>query len=153
MLVNKVIFDSNDYINEEHVEFIEQELEYLLSEHIRKPRGQVVGYIFLSKRHSRYGSICNNGKTGYRKVNGDDLTQAILSMSSCDSFEVFSEDGLLKVNYHDHDGTHECEIKPITKSRVDAVENRLGDFDKLIEYAKGMPSIKVKWGREDKNKR
>lgn len=141
---NKLIFDSNDYINEEHVEFIEQELEYLLSEHTVKTRGQVVGYIFLSKRYSHYGSICNNGKTGYRKVNGSDLTQAILSVSSCDSFEVFSEDGLLKVNYHDHDGTHECEIKPITKSRVDAVENRLGDFDKLIKYAKGMPSIKVK---------
>lgn len=141
---NKVIFDSNDYINEEHVEFIEQELEYLLSEHIRKPRGQVVGYIFLSKRHSHYGSICNNGKTGYRKVNGGDLTQAILSVSSCDSFKVFSEDGLLKVNYYDHDGTHECEIKPIAKSREEAVEGRLNDFDKLIEYVKGMPSIKVK---------
>lgn len=141
---NKVIFDSNDYVNEQDGEFIEEDLAYLLSEHTVKTRGKVVGYMFLSKRHSRYGSICNNGKTGYRKVNGGDLTQAILSVSSCDSFEVFSEDGLLKVNYYDHDGTHECEIKPITKSKKNAIENRLNDFDKLIEYTKEMSSVKVK---------
>lgn len=141
---NKVIFDSSDYMNEEDWGFIEDDLAYLLSENVRTPRGQVVGYMFLSKRHSHYGSIGNNGKTGYRKVNGGDLIQAVLSMSSCDSFELLGENGLIKVNYHDHDGTHECEIKPITKSREKAVEGRLDDFDRLIDYVREMPSIKVK---------
>lgn len=140
---NKVIFDSSDYMNEEDWEFIEDDLAYLLSENVRKPRGQVVGYMFLSQRHSHYGSISNHGQTGYKKIDQANLARAILSTSS-DSFKVFNEDGLLKVNYYDHDGTHECEIKPITKSRADAVEGRLGDFDKLIKYAKTMPSVKVK---------
>lgn len=141
---NKVIFDSNDYINEEDWEFVELDLAYLLLENVRKPRGQVVGYVFLSKRHSHYGSISNHGQTGYKKVDQANLTRAILSMSSSDSFKVFGENGILKVNYYDHDGTHECEIKPITKSRADAVEGRLDDFDKLIDYVKTMPSVKVK---------
>lgn len=140
---NKVIFDSSDYINEDDWEFIEDDLAYLLSESIRKPRGQVVGYMFLSQRHSHYGSISNHGQTGYKKVDQDNLARAILSTSS-DSFKVFGEDGLLKVNYYDHDGTHECEIKPITKSRADAVEGRLDNFDKLIKYVKTIPSVKAK---------
>lgn len=140
---NKVIFDSSDYINEDYWEFIEDDLAYLLSENIRKPRGQVVGYMFLSQRHSHYGSISNHGQTGYKKVDQANLARAILSTSS-DSFKVFGEDGLLKVNYYDHDGVHECEIKPITKSKKNAIENRLNDFDKLIEYIKEMSSVKVK---------
>lgn len=144
MSENKVIFDSRDYMNDEDWEYIELDLDYVLLENVRKPRGQVVGYIFLSKRYSHYGSISNHGQTGYKKVDQADLARAILSITSSDSFEVFSEDGLLKVNYYDHDGTHKCEIKPITKSRDEAVEGRLGDFDKLIKYAKTMPSLKVK---------
>lgn len=142
-LKSKVIFNSDDYMSSGIEDLIFEDLDCLLSETIVKSKGEIVGWMFLSKRNSHYGSISNHGKIGYRKVDKVNLVDAVLSVEA-DSIIIKDDDGILKVNYYDHDGSHCCTVKPIVKSRVNAIESKLHDFDKLIEYVKTMPSVKIK---------
>lgn len=144
MMENNEIFNSENYLLNNDGRYTLEDLDYLLSETIVEPKGEIVGWIFLSERFSRYGSICNNGKLGYKKVDKLVLADAILSETSSDSFTIKNNEDVLQVDYHDHDGTHSCVIKPIEKSRVKAIESKLDDFDELIEYIKEMPSVKIK---------
>lgn len=141
--MKKLIFDSNDYIENEDMLFIEDDLDYLLSENIVKRRGEILGWIFISKRSSRYGSICNNGQTGFAVKNIPNLTKAILSIDS-DRIIIKGSEGELKVSYYDHDGSHNCILKPITKSRFETVERIKQDYNKMIDYAANIPSVKIK---------
>lgn len=137
------IFDSNDYLEEQDGGYIMEDLDYLLSENIVEPRGEIVGWIFLSKRYSRYGSICNHGQMGYSRNNQTVLAQAILSVST-DRITVEKDNGELKVIFSDHDGSHITKIKPITKSRVAPLERADKDWDKFMSYIETMPSVKTK---------
>jgi len=139
---NKVIFDSNDYDNEEF-EFILDEFKYLLAKHVKTPRGKIVGWLFISKRNSHYGAISNNGKTGFARKNCVKLIDAILSIES-DSIVIEDDQGELLVTYYDHDGSNVCKIKPITESRKSVIDNKEHDFNKLMQYADKIPTVKVK---------
>lgn len=144
MTTNKnVIFDSNDYLEEQDGDYIMEDLDYALSENIVEPRGQIEGWMFLSTRYSRYGSICNHGATGFARKVQKVLAEAILSVD-VDRVIVEKDNGELKVTFSDHDGSHITKIKPITKSRVAPLERASSDWDKFMDYIKTMPSVKTK---------
>ena len=144
MMKNNELFNSDEYLDDNDGGYMLEDLDYLLSETIVEPRGEITGWMFLSERSSRYGPIGNHGEIGYKKVDNPVLADAILSETSSDSFTVEIDEGILKVDYHDHDGTHSCTVKPIVKSRVEAIERKLNSFGELIEYIKTMPSVKAK---------
>ena len=135
------IFDSSDTF-ESYRELFE-ELDYTLSERTVKPRGEIVGWMLLSKRHSRYGKISHSGETGFKRSNERDLAGAILSVDA-DRFTVEDDQGFLRVTYYDHDGSSSCLIKPIAKSREYALQSKSNNFDKLIDYVEKMPSIRMR---------
>ena len=138
-----IIFNSKNYELEQDGEYIMEDLDYLLSENIVEPRGEIVGWIFLSKRYSRYGSICNHGQAGYSRKNQTVLAEAILSVNA-DTIIVEKDEGELKVTFVDHDGSHITKIKPITKSRIAPLERVDNDWDKFMSYIETMPSVKTK---------
>lgn len=138
-----LIFDSNDYLEENDDFYIMEDLDYLLSENIVEPRGQIEGWMFLSKRSSHYGSICNNGATGFARKDKKVLAEAILSVDT-DRIVVEKDNGELKVTFSDHDGSHITKIKPITKSRLIPLERIEDNFDKMLAYVETMPTVKTK---------
>lgn len=144
-LKNGIFFDTDTYRYEEDFEYIVDDLAYLLETYVNKARGEVVEWTMLSRRTSHYGAICNNGATGYGKLNGTDLSRALLMVDS-DSFDLRDNDGVLEARFYDHDGTNICEIKPITKSKENTFANKVnhGEFDKLIDYIQSLPSLKIK---------
>ena len=125
-------------------EDLEEILEYTLD--IRRPRGEVVGYVPLSKRYSHYGSICNNGATGYGRFTRNLIDGITGAASSSDRITVHKDDNNdLVVVYHDHDGTHTTTWKTITKSIIDKFSN-MRDFsthEEMIEFLEKRPSIKL----------
>ncbi len=140
----KEFFNSNNYLGEEDYYYIVDDLDYLLEENTKKVRGEVIGWAFLSHRVSRYGSICNHGQTGFKKIIGDNLAQAIL-LTDTDNIVARNNEGELEIIYSDHDGSHVCKIKPVTKSRWDRFERVINqDFDRAIEFIKDLPSVKIK---------
>lgn len=137
----KILFDSNDLYDVEDIDIIIDELAYVLQTNTRKPRGEVQGFLFKSQRSSRYGSICNNGQTGFSKKMIPNLLKAILSIES-DSVVVWDNDGELLVSYHDHDGSHNCTIYPITKSKADRFAN--ASYQQLNKLSENLVPVKTK---------
>ena len=146
----KTLFTSDQeyYSYEDLVE----DLQNVLQENVKQPRGEVVFYVPLSKRSSRYGSISHNNKYGYAEPKTD-LLSGILSITA-DTFEVFvdennsvnGKDNLLQVRYYDHDGINTVTWRAITKSNKDKHNNvkQYGSHEEYIDYLLGRPAIKVK---------
>lgn len=144
-----IFFDSDTYMYEEDFEYIVDDLDYLLKQYTRKSKGEIVGWLMLSHRSSRYGSICNNGATGYAELSGTDLSRAILTFSSADKITLKDNDGILEVTYYDHDGTDRCEVKSITRSREAVIESN-GTFEQIISHLETIPSVKTNKNIQDK---
>ena len=139
----KILFDSNDYENEMDVDIIIDELGHILRNRTRKLRGEIVGFVFKSTRQSRYGAICNNGQIGFSRKMIPNLTKAVLSIES-DSIVIWDNEGELLVSYYDHDGSHNCTIHPITKSKLQTIQIKENNFDKMIAYVETMTTVKIK---------
>ena len=143
----KILFDTDNYIGEEFYdsEFMLDDLEYVLEENVNKPRGTVVQWVLLSKRSSHYGSICNNGAQGYSDLKNDNLAQAILNIET-DRVVLMDNEGVLQVNFYDHDGVHMCEVKSISKSRANHYNSVIEyeSFEDKLAYIKKLPSLKIK---------
>ena len=144
--LTKTIFDTEDYYDEE-MDY--QDVAFYLGEtlenHISRYSTEKRDWVILSKRSSRYGSICNNGATGYKKVLNRTLEDAVLS-GNFDRIIAKEVDGVLCVDYMDHDGTHHGQLKSLSKVNSDKLE-RLEDyfdFDDVIEFVKELPYVKVK---------
>lgn len=146
MLKEKVLFDTNDYLEEDYYgDIVLDELNYILEEKVNKPRGTVVQWVLLSQRSSHYGSICNNGAQGYSDLKNDNLAQAILNIET-DRVVLIDNGGVLQVNFYDHDGVHMCEVKSISKSKANYYNEVIeyDSFENKLEYIKKLPSLKVK---------
>lgn len=140
----KILLDSNDFMDEMDYDIFLDELRFILEEKTRKPSGEVLGFMFKSKRQSRYGAICNHGQTGFAKKITPRLYTAILSFDA-DSIVIWDDNGELMVSYYDHDGSHNCKVYPITKSKLQAIDNISHDFDKTLHYIDNkMTSLKIK---------
>lgn len=137
--MTNIIFDSEDFLD---TDSMLEDLGYLFEEN--KPRGIIKHWVLLSKRESRYGKICNHGATGYLDLQGTDLAKAILQVKT-DHLEIFDEKGVMKLKFHDHDGTHTCEIKPISETRMNEYCKFESDWlEEKIEFLEEIPSLKVK---------
>lgn len=127
-------------------EDLAEDLQYVLQENVKQPRGEVVFYVPLSKRSSHYGSISHNNEYGYAEPKTD-LLKGMLSITA-DAFEVFVDDrdNLLQVRYYDHDGTNTVTWRVITKSNEDKHNNvkQYGSHDEYIEYLLERPALKIK---------
>lgn len=139
----KILFDSKDYENSIDSSIMIEDIEYVLEDKVRKIRGEVVGFVFKSKRESRYGSICNNGQMGYSIKMVSDLKRAILNIKF-DEIVIWDNEGELLVCYYDHDGSHNCTIHPITKSKLQTVKNKEHNFNKMLNYIETMTTMKTK---------
>lgn len=111
-------------------------------------RGEIIGYAFLSKRESHYGSIGGNGAIGYNYYPRSSLGEAIVSMwtGNIYNFMVVNQDGVLHVHYDDHDGTHNCTIHPITKSRENKwfFTRKRESFEDIVEYIQSIPPLRFR---------
>ena len=141
----KILFDTDNYAGEECGEFISDDLDYILEVKMNKPRGTIVQWVLLSERSSHYGSICNNGVQGYSDLKNDNLAQAILNIET-DRVVLIDNEGVLQVNFYDHDGVHMCEVKSISKSKANYYNEVIeyDSFENKLEYVKKLPSLKVK---------
>lgn len=140
-----ILFDTNDY--QEDWGFMENDLQYILDEYTNNPRGEVVKWVLLSTRTSRYGSISNHGQTGYLDLRSMNLASALLSATRNSERIVVSDyEGELRVDYHDHDGTHHAVVKSVSKSRGDHYNNVIEckSFDKKVAYIEKLPTLKTK---------
>lgn len=141
--MSTILLDTNDYLDD--YDFMMDEMNCILKRKVSKPRGNVVQWVLLSQRSSHYGSICNNGATGYLDFKTKNLANEIMNVNT-DRIVVIDNNGFLQIEFHDHDGTHICEVKPISKSRANYYNSTLEykPFDKKIEYIKNLPSLKIK---------
>ena len=140
-----ILFDTNDY--QEDWDFMEIDLQYILDEYTNNPRGEVAKWVLLSTRTSRYGSISNHGQTGYLDLRSMNLASALLSATRNSERIVVSDyEGELRVDYHDHDGTHHAVVKSVSKSRGDHYNNVIEyrPFDKMVAYIEKLPTLKTK---------
>lgn len=140
-----ILFDTNDY--QEDWGFMEDDLQCILDEYTNKPRGEVAKWVLLSTRTSRYGSISNHGQTGYLDLRSMNLASALLSATRNSERIVVSDyEGELRVDYHDHDGTHHAVVKSVSKSRGDHYKNVIEykPFDKKVDYIEKLPTLKTK---------
>lgn len=135
-------------LNTENIDWedFEVDLEYLLEDIVRTPRGEVMGFVPISKRSSRYGSICNNGATGHGRFSRDLYWGIMGAAPNTDNITVHKNDNNeLEVHYHDHDGTHITVWKTITKSTLDkfSTTSDYGTHEEMIEFLQKRPSVKV----------
>lgn len=140
-----ILFDTEDY--QEDWDFMEIDLQYILDEYTNNPRGEVAKWVLLSTRTSRYGSISNHGQTGYLDLRSMNLASALLSATRNSERIVVSDyEGELRVDYHDHDGTHHAVVKSVSKSRGDHYNNVIeySPFDKKVAYIEKLPTLKTK---------
>lgn len=145
---DKSLYNTDNYIEDEDYTYAREALEYVISEKIVKPRGQVEAWAVRVERSSpRYGYMANHGAVGFGAYDGGDLAEAILRFSGGnDSYQITDEDGVVKVSYNHHDGSDIAEFRPVTKSKVDKFWDirHNSSHDEIIEYIEELPELKVK---------
>lgn len=144
--MHEILYATADYVlnvEEDVVESVAIALEDKLV-----LRGEIIGYAFLSKRESHYGSIGGNGAIGFNYAPFPFLADAIVSMwtGNIYNFSVENQDGILHALYDDHDGTHNCTIHPITRSRENKwfFTRKRGSFEDIIKYIQSIPPLRFR---------
>ena len=143
----KVLFDTDNYREDELIYFeqVQEDLSAVIEEHVIQPRGKVSQWVMLSRRSSPYGSIANNGSTGYSDRKTSNLVEAITSVET-DRFVLIDNDGKLQINFYDHDGVNSVEMKSVSKSRENYYESVIEyeSFEDKLEFIKKLPTLRVK---------
>ena len=142
-----IFFDSSLYNNEEDSFYIEEDVRYFLEEYTNKPRGEVRAYALLARRESpRYG--WRAGAQGYKRINSDKIEDVVMHTIGHgeDSLYLRDNDGVLELVTTDHDGYNVCEVKPITKSRVEEYDRTTSYYgvNDVISFLEKVPSVKIK---------
>ena len=140
----KMLFMSEQDYYESYEDLVE-DLQNVLQKRVKQPRGEVVFYVPLSKRSSRYGSISYDNQYGYAEPKTD-LLSGMLSIEAA-TFAVFvDENNNLITEYYDHDGTNTVTWRVITKSNEEKHNNvkQYGSHEEYIEYLLERPAVKIK---------
>lgn len=142
-----IFFDSDLYKNTDDYDFLSDDLDELIEEYTNKPRGEVSYYAILSKRSSpQYGYMGNDGAEGFMQIQTTELSGVVKRLFNNDRVTMKDNNGVLQVVASHHDGSEICEIKPITKSKVQEFQNALytNSVDNVVELLKKSPSITIK---------
>ncbi|WP_333603867.1 hypothetical protein [Lactobacillus acetotolerans] len=93
------------------------------------------GFLQLSNRSSRYGSIGGNGLTSGRYV---DSVADLFSSEDAMDLRVYLDEGGLHFDYYDHDGVNATALKFITDTVLDNQYNATDEhgftYDQTIDY-------------------
>lgn len=137
MTHNHILFNTENYkdIDDEFLFYddLEEAKHYISSISKAKNGKKLTRFVMLSKRSSHYGSIGNNGATGYRII--DSVSD--MFHGSWDDLKLIYNDNENKYTfvYSDHDGTTYAEFAPITHLEYDSI-SELTDFNEIITKTK-----------------
>lgn len=91
----------------------------------KRYKTQVYYLLLLSKRSSHYGSIGGNGAQGYKFIN--DISE--IFDVDCDDMVIYVKNGIINIEYHDHDGVDHTELRLVSYGVFDREEELNGTYD------------------------
>ena len=141
-----IFFDSN-LIEYEDGDLFGDELKFALEEYTNKPRGEVYECALLCRRESHYGAAGKDGKRGFMRTKTANLYRAAMrAMEKSDTLTLKDNNGNLELSVGHHDGKDICEVKVITKSRIDEYDRIMnsGNTATVIDYLSKLPSLTIK---------
>lgn len=142
-----IFFDSRLIDMEDDEDIYRDELQFALEEYTNKPRGEVYEFALLSRRESHYGAAGKDGKRGFMRTKTANLYRAAMRAGEkSDTMTLKDNNGNLELSVGHHDGKDICEVKVITKSRIDEYDRIMnsGDTSAVIEYLSKLPSLTIK---------
>lgn len=86
---------------------------------------QVYYLLLLSERSSHYGSIGGNDSQGYKIIN--DISE-VFDME-CDDVVIYVKNGIINIEYHDHDGVDRTELRLVSYGVYDREEELHGTYN------------------------
>lgn len=145
MTKNIILLDTDNYKEDFSQDEMLENLQLILEDNVKTPRGEVVSLILSLHRSSRYGSISNNGMSGYKDLNTDKLDTNIIFISQrVERAVIENNNGALQITYHDHDGETTCLVKYVPKSKKYQYENLESlTFNERLTFIDKLSSIKI----------
>ena len=119
-----------DFDSEYIYEYCKDELENFINRYEKRYHTTVNGILLIGERESHYGWIGGNGAKGYRLI--ENVEQLFNTYS--DDMKIYVENGLINVDYFDHDGATHSTIKLISESAYNAVYGDLGCYACELDY-------------------
>lgn len=123
-LYSQYLEDEIDYINSELFNFIE--------EYEQRYHTKIAAIAFVGERFSWYGSIGGNGTPVGTDSESLRLTDCLVG---CDDYKLtITEEGSLRLEKLDHDGTNSMELRLVTENELKTYYHYEYDYFNIAEF-------------------